>query len=139
MSALGELLTYIIYISLILSALTFLILIWYKRTFIRILLFSLSFVLLLIIWFTQHNNYNQLQADQAGIYYLTDFPNCKSCYIELKEDMTYEVINDNKISEKGNWHHQEGTDFDITYINKDEQLGYGRFAFKEFKLNNSKH
>jgi hypothetical protein len=50
--------------------------------------------------------------------------------------MTYEVVNDNIISEKGNWHHEEGTDFDITYINKYEQLGNGRFAYKEFKLNN---
>ena len=96
---------------------------------------SIVFLLFTFLKSGKDRSYLQAQMGEVGIYYLTDYPNCDSCYIDLKENMTYNIINQGKVVETSNWHHEEGGDYWITYLNNDRyQLGSGEMAYKKYKL-----
>ena len=138
MSALGELFIYIIYIGLGLASLLFLILTFTSKKRDKIwAAFATLFFGFLLIGFKscQSNNYKNNQLNQVGLYYLTDYPNCDSCVIELKENQTYEVRTYGEIVEQSNWHYEVGGDYFITYLDNDNyQLGVGKFVYKKYKL-----
>ena len=142
MSAFGELFIYLIYVLLGLTGVVFFL--WtYTSKKVRkpwTLLGGLFFTFLLFYFKScQNENYKRNQLSQVGKYYLTDYPNCKSCYIELKENMTYNVIDDGKIIETSNWHYESGGDYWITYLDNDKyQLGNGKFNYKKYELKYSK-
>ncbi len=139
MSAIGELLIYIIYIILGFLFLVFLILGLLskttKRTFFNICIFF-GFVLI-VFKSCQYNSYLNNQNNQVGIYYLTNYPNCDSCYLELKENMTYIIVKDGENIRNGTWHHESGGDYWITYLDgKKHQLGSGDYSYTNYKLKN---
>lgn len=79
--------------------------------------------------------YQQSQLNHVGFYYLIQYPNCDSCILELKEDMTYEIRNKGRIIEKSNWHYESGGDYWITWLDNDKkQLGSGDYAYEHYKL-----
>jgi len=137
MAAIGELIIYFIYFILGLSFVTFLILsLTSKKTKKPFMIISIFFGLLMIIFKScQYKGYINDQKEQVGIYYLTKYPNCNSCYIELKEDMTYVIEKSGGIIKKGTWHHESGGDYWITYLDGENyQLGSGDFSYTDYKL-----
>ncbi|MES2662385.1 MAG: hypothetical protein V4629_03685 [Pseudomonadota bacterium] len=138
MSALGELLIYFIYFVLGLGTLLFLALTFTAKRTIRVWA-GLGTLFLGFLLFSfkscQSDNYKENQLSQVGLYYLTDYPNCDSCIIELKENQTYEVTKHGQIIERSDWHYEVGGDYWITYLdNNNYQLGSGKFAYKKSKL-----
>jgi hypothetical protein len=138
MSALGELLIYFIYFVLGLGSLLFLALAFISKRTTKIWA-SLAALFFGSLFFSfrswQNDNYKKNQLSQVGKYYLTDYPNCNSCIIELKENLTYEVTNSGKIIEQSNWHFEVGGDYWITYLDNDNyRLGSGKFTYKKYKL-----
>ena len=138
MSALSELIPYGIYIFLALFCLGFLILTFTSPkptrpwTFIGSACFAFLFFKFKSC---EKEQYRQNQLDHVGIYWLTEYPNCNSCYLELKEDMTYVIVNKAKIVETSNWHYEMGGDYFITFLNNDrDQLGSGAYAYRDYKL-----
>lgn len=138
MSAIGGLIIYTVYFILVLFCFVSLILIITLKGRHKQLAAGLC-LLFGMLFFTfkscQENNYKRNQLKRVGKYYLTNYSNCDSCYIELKEDMTFIVI-DNKLEvERGTWHHESGGDYMITYLNNENaQLGGGKYSFKNYKL-----
>ena len=58
-----------------------------------------------------------------------------SCYLELRENMTYIVVDKGKIIESSNWHYEVGGDYFITYLDNDRhQLGSGNYSYERYKL-----
>lgn len=138
MSAFVELLIYFIYFILGFGTLLFLA--WAfttkRKTKIWAILAALFFGILFFSFKScQDGYYKKNQISKVGQYNLTDYPNCTSCIIELKENQTFEVTNSGKIIEQGNWHYEVGGDYWITYLDNDNyQLGSGKFAYKKYKL-----
>ena len=142
MWALGELIREIIYWTIILGGLISLILIFVARkTFYKVISATICFVCIILFLFSEHNakiNYNQSQLEHVGTYYLIDYPNCDSCTVVLKKNNMYDVMQENKVVESGNWHFKSGGDYLIVYMNDDkDQLGAGRFQFDKFKDTNN--
>jgi hypothetical protein len=138
-SGLTELIKYFIYIILFANCIFFLVfsLVSEKNKFSNFKFgFSLICGFLLIFLKTCVNyNYNRSQLTQVGIYYLTDYPSCKSCRIELKENLKYIVFNNNKEVEKGDWHYEVGGDYWITYLNgRKSILGEGIYSYQKYNL-----
>ncbi len=139
MWAIGELITLIIYFFLGLSTVVFLLLaVTLKKRQTRLLALGpgLFFGFLLLCFkFYQDRNYKKSQLNQVGIYYLTDYPDCDSCYIELNENMTYKIVNKSQAIENGDWHYESGGDFWITYLNgTKDQLGNGKYSYHDYQL-----
>jgi hypothetical protein len=138
MSALGELFIYVIYAVLAMACIISLLLSFTSKkqtkpwAFIASLLFAFLFF---GFRSCQKSNYKENQLSVVGTYYLTSYPSCDSCYLELKEDMTYLVMNKGKIVESSNWYYEVGGDFFITYLNNDKyQLGSGNYSYKDYTL-----
>jgi hypothetical protein len=138
MSALGELFIYVIYFVLGITTIAFLVLTIIIKRKAKILTgFATIFFGFLLFSFKscQSHNYKENQLSQVGLYYLTEYPNCDSCIIELKENQTYEVTKNRQVIERGNWHYEVGGDYWITYLDNDKyQLGNGKFAYYKYKL-----
>lgn len=138
MPALGELFIYLIYVFLVLGAVGFIYLTFYLKKS-RKPWTILGCILCCFLFFNYRSclkdAYKRSQLTQVGIYYLTEYPNCDNCKLELKEDMTYEVRSNGKVIEKSNWHYEVGGDYWITYLNNDNHhLGSGNYAYKEYDL-----
>ena len=100
MTAIGELIIYFIYFVLGVGCLMFLVLTITSKKSKKVwmLIPSLLFGYLLFSFKSlQDDSYKKNQLNQVGVYYLTNYHGCNSCYIELKENMTYIVINNGKI------------------------------------------
>ena len=138
MSAIGEIIIYIIYIVLGLPCVILLIVTITADKSIKLwtLIASLLFGLLLFSFKScQDNHYKKNQLSVVGIYYLTNYPKCDSCLLELKEDMTFTIEKNGKVIEQSNWHYEVGGDYWITYLNNDRsQLGSGEYAYEDYKL-----
>jgi hypothetical protein len=139
MWALGEFITYMIYFLLGLSCAVFLIFaVTVKKRQSKLYASGLGIFfgfLLLSFKFYQDRNYKDSQLTQVGIYYLTNYPDCDSCYIELNENMTYQILNKSQTVEKGDWHYEVGGDYWITYLNSDKgQLGNGKYSYRNYQL-----
>ncbi|HKC67609.1 MAG TPA: hypothetical protein VKG26_05225 [Bacteroidia bacterium] len=139
MSAIGELIIYFIYFILGLTCLIFFIstlLLSKKRAKIWTGLATLVFGFLLFSFKScQSSHYKKNQLEHVGLYYLTSYPNCDSCIIELKENQTYQVSKRGQIIEQSNWHYEVGGDYWIVYLDNDNyQLGCGKFAYQVYKL-----
>jgi hypothetical protein len=139
MAALGIFIVYLIYA--ILAGLTIFSLFQFKKNKKSALL-SFVIFLSLLIWYsyTQHQHKKSNQLSEVGVYDLTNYPNCPKCKIELSENLTFKVINESEVLEKGRWNYELGGDYSTThlyshrYLKKDEQLGYGRFEYKKYQL-----
>jgi len=138
MWALGELFVYIIYFLLGLACIAFLtVAITTKRRHkLRNGITGILCGFLLIGFNTcRSKNYAANQLTQVWLYYLSTYPHCDSCILELKENQTYVVTNRGKIIEQSNWHYEVGGDYLIVYLDNDKhQLGYGDYRFDTFKL-----
>ena len=142
MWALGELFVYIIYFLLGLASIAFLIVAITTRRQHKLragIMAVISGFLLIGFNTCRNNNYAANQLTQVGLYYLSTYPHCDSCILELKENQTYEVTSRGKIIEQSNWHYEVGGDYLIVYLdNNKHQLGYGDYKFDKFKLTNHK-
>jgi hypothetical protein len=138
MSALGELIIYVIYFILGLLSVVFLILTIKSKNSIKpwTLIACILFGFLLYCFKSfQNDKYRKNQLSVVGVYYLTNYPDCDSCYIEIKENMTYIVVNKGKIAEQSIWHYEVGGDYWITYLDNDRhQLGYREYSYEFYRL-----
>jgi hypothetical protein len=138
MSAISELIVLLIFVLLGVCGLAFIFLTFKVRRSNKpwTLLTSFLFIFLIFCFRScEINGYKNSQLHQVGIYYLTNFPNCDDCILELKEDMTYQVRSKNKVIENSNWHFESGGDYWITYLDNDRsQLGSGDYAYKKYHL-----
>ena len=135
MAALGEVFILFIYISLGAFNVFFLVFIFVWRKALKPFA-VLGCVMYAYLFFSfkscQDNIYKNQQRSRVGIYYLTNYPNCPSCVLELKEDNTYRVTSEEKQLEQGDWHYEVGGDYFIVYMNNDtDQLDHGRFEYTE--------
>jgi len=141
MSALGELIIYVVYFMLGLHCIIFIVLTITSKKSTKpwTLLASLMFVFLFFNFKScQDNNYKRNQLSVVGVYYLTNYPNCDSCYLELKENMSYVIVNEGKVIEQSNWHYEVGGDYWIIYLDNDRhQLGSGEYFYERYKLKHS--
>ncbi len=138
MFALGEVIIYFIYFILGLPCIIFLILtITSKKSskewnFLSSLMFGSLF-----FYFKscQDESYKRDQLSVVGVYYLDNYPNCDSCYLELKENMKYIIVNKGEIIEQSNWHFEAGGDYFILYLDNDRnQLGSGKYSYQHYQL-----
>ena len=109
MSTLGELIVPLIYLIIALGAVVCVV--WnFQTKKPQKLWTSLGSIFFLILLFSFRSclktAYKNEQLRQVGVYYLTSYPNCPNCILELKEDMTYEIRSRNKVIEKSNWHYE---------------------------------
>ena len=138
LSALSELFVYIPYLILVLACVSFFRLTIKAKGQIKI--WAGMAVLLFIFLFFNYkscvgDSYKKNQLTQVGLYYLTTYPNCDSCILELKENQTYQVINKGQIIEQSNWHYEVGGDYLILYLDNDKhQLGFGDYEYERYKL-----
>jgi len=137
MSAFGELIIVAIYFVLGLSAIGCLLKTFIIKAKLPKFLCLLGFVvctsLLFLFWTNNKRNHRIAELENVGVYYLTNYTNCDSCKLTLKEDNSYEVTNGTKVIETGNWHYESGGDYWIVYMNDNEdQLGNGRFTYEEY-------
>jgi hypothetical protein len=138
MSALGELIGKIIYWAIILGGLVSLILAIILKGTLRKAIAAGIFLLCIILVLFMRNDYRQSQLNHVGTYYLTNYPNCDACIAVLKDDNMYEVKQNKKTIERGNWRFESGGDYLVVYMNNDsDKLGSGRFQFDKFKDTNS--
>lgn len=138
LSAISDLIPYLIFVFLGLAAIFFLVSTFKaNRSAKPWTLICSAFFCFLIFKFNSwlKERYEKGQLDHVGIYYLTDYPNCDHCILELKEDKTYQVSNNDTVLEKSNWHFESGGDYWITYLDNDRsQLGGGQYAYKRYRL-----
>jgi hypothetical protein len=81
------------------------------------------------------DSYKKNQLTRVGLYYLTNYPDCDSCVLELKENQTYQITKRGQIIEQSNWHYEVGGDYFILYLGNDNhQLGSGDYAYEKYKL-----
>ena len=138
MTAFGELIVYFIYFFLGAGTIVFLVLTFKTRKSFKP--WALMGVILFCLLLFRYNSYlkdsyKKKQLDQVGTYYLTNYPNCDSCILVLKEDMTYEIKSKSKTVERSNWHYESGGDYFITYLDNDRhQLGAGDYSYNHYKL-----
>jgi len=138
MNGLGELIVIVIYLILGISAVLCLLKIIISKKNVVKLFYAGGLILsvYLFISFLTNNikNHRQSELEYVRTYYLSDYPNCDSCELILKDNNAYTVINDAKILESGNWHYESGGDYWIVYLNdQEEQLGSGRFKYETHK------
>lgn len=138
MSALGELFIYVIYFVLGAAGIIFLVLTFTAKKSMKLwtLIGSLFFGYLFFHFKSyQDYIYKQNQLSVVGTYYLTSYPNCDSCYLELKENMIYIVVDKGKILKQSKWHYEVGGDYWITYLDNDRyQLGSGQYSYDRYEL-----
>jgi hypothetical protein len=136
MSALGELLILVIYFFLGVASLAFLVFFFFvRRSFKFLSLFGSFFFCFLFFLFksNQDNNYRNNHLRQVGVYILKNYRGCIDCKIELKEDMTYVVLDSGTKLESSNWHYEMGGDYFITWLDNDrKQLGSGDYEYSRF-------
>lgn len=142
MAAIGELLVYVLFLFLALGALYFFLLASKTKKLKRLMaLLAGGFFCYLLYAYSSYlsESYKKAQIDKVGIYYLTNYPDCENCILELKEDMTYEVRNNGNVIKKSDWHYESGGDYFITYLDNDKhQLGSGDYAYQKSKWKYSK-
>lgn len=138
LSALSELVDYIVYFLLGLACIIFFGLTFTSKRKNKIWtgLAGLFFTFLLFSYKScLTDGYKKNQLMHVGLYYLTNYPNCDSCVLELKENQKYEVTKQGQIIEQSNWHYEVGGDYFIVYLDSNKhQLGSGDYSFKEYEL-----
>ncbi len=132
MWALGGLFYAAIYVLLALVVLILLAAaVFAKRRKLMYLILAMVFGCFIFIYYTTNKaNYKAAQLAHVGTYELTNYPDCDSCILALKEDNTYTVTDKTKKIESGDWHYDFGADYFIVYLNNErDQLGVGRFRY----------
>ena len=134
MTALGELLIFIIYLffgTLLLVRIykEFKSKTKLKTDSIKRIIFSALPLILWASWMYYVHRTNEL--DCVGKYILTEYPNCDSCILELKSDNFYQVTSNEIVIEKGEWNYDSGGDYWIVEIGKHGQLGSGKFKYSD--------
>ncbi len=135
MSAIGELIVFLIYFILSIPILIFLIgLIKSKGKQItkkRLIWLIISTILLILYGYAQYSSHRKAELDYVGIYQLTEYPDCDSCILELMSDNYYIVREKQNIIEKGRWKYKSGGDYWIVYLGEFGQLGTGKFRYEK--------
>ncbi len=132
MSAIGELIVWIIYAILCIPPLRALFILrknkFNKNSTIYLVL---SFLPLALFAYSQYSNYREAELEYVGKYYLTEYPNCDSCVLHLKRANSYSVtLNGNEL-EHGYWKYRSGGDYWIVDIGEYGQLGTGKYKYHD--------
>ena len=86
----------------------------------------------LIIWTSyRYYSHRAAQPNYVGKYLLTEYPKCASCILELRGDNFYQVIENERVIEEGEWSYDSGGDYWIVEIGEHGQLGTGDFKYSE--------
>lgn len=132
MSGIAELAKLVIYAIVILPPLVMLIIMllngkkFFKKGLRYLFFTSIPLMLLVIFDITNHKNE---ELGYVGVYYLTEYPDCTSCQLELKENNTYTITKGDREIESGSWNYRSGSDYWIVDIGEFGQLGTGNYAY----------
>jgi hypothetical protein len=132
MSAIGELVVWIIYAILCIPPLRALFILrknkFNKNGAIYLVVASIP---LALFAYSQYSNHRKAELEYVGIYYLTEYPNCDSCVLHLNRDNSYSVtLNGNEL-EHGNWKYRSGGDYWIVDIGEHGQLGTEKYTYHD--------
>ncbi|UOQ70763.1 hypothetical protein [Hymenobacter cellulosilyticus] len=81
-----------------------------------------------------HQTQREADLSQVGLYYLTAYPQCRPCTLELKENNRFVIRDSTSVKETGPWRYESGQDYWITYLNTSDQLGSGKYAYSGYRL-----
>ena len=135
LGALSSLLTWIAYFILALPPLWLLTLLILREKEYRkkgLAYFSVALLPLIILVYTNYTTFREKELKYVGSYSLTDYPNCSSCILILYKNNSYEVKNEGKNVEEGEWKYRTGSDYWIIDIGEFGQLGSGIYQYKHF-------
>ena len=132
MFGLGELVILLIYLILCIPPLLIIaLLVLREKEFLTKGLIYLTLALLPIILFSHHQyaKHREAELKYVGTYYLSEFPNCDSCILHLKDNNSYSVTTQEHEIENGAWEYCSGSDYFIVYIGEYGQLGGGDYKY----------
>ncbi len=135
MYAIGSLFVLFIYFVLSAPALLLLGLLVLNRKSLRTLHYiyfivaSIPLVLFSTYRYTEHR---EAELEWVGYYYLTDYPNCLKCVLELDAGNRYRVFENDSTLESGQWDYDHGGDYFIVSLGEYGQLGSGKYAYHEY-------
>ena len=140
MTTFSEFSIFLIYCSLVFFTGLFTFLYFFRplnwkgyRAFAGLAVFCL--VALIVFWVYQYRVKRAEDMEQVGTYYLLNYPNCDSCRVKLHANYTFEVTDNKKIYERGEWFYQSGADYWGVYLNEGYQLGSGIYEYRRYILN----
>jgi hypothetical protein len=85
-------------------------------------------VLVLLVSF-HYSDRQRTEEEYVGTYSLSAYPHCPTCVLQLRPDRRFEIRQGSIVKEQGRWHYESGGDYFIVYINENEQLGHGNYAY----------
>lgn len=138
MSAIGEILEFIVYLILLIPPLCIIILVIVReKEFLKKGLFYLSVALIPLSLYTysEYSNHREAELKYVGKYYLTNYPDCEPCVLILNKNNCYSVTKLNKELEQGKWRFRSGGDYWIVDIGEHGQLGTGEYRYNRFENN----
>ncbi|MBF9220492.1 hypothetical protein [Hymenobacter ruricola] len=84
--------------------------------------------------FNRYRVDQEWEQQELGTYQLTNYPNCRPCELELRENNVFVVRQQDAVRETGRWHFESGQDYWITYLNEYDQLGSGKYSYTNYHL-----
>ena len=131
MSAIGELIVWIIYAILCIPPIVTLVILRKNKSIKNgTIYFVVASLPLALIAYSQYSNQIEAELEYVAKYYLSAYPNCDSCVLQLKRDNSYSVtLNGNEL-EHGNWKYRSGGDYWIVDIGAYGQLGTGKYKYR---------
>lgn len=141
MSAIGELIVLIIYLILCVPPIWIILLLILRGKKFRtkgITYLLIGLIPLTVFSYNQYSNHKDAEIKFVGFYYLTEYPDCNPCKLNLKENNTFTVYNGKEEIERGKWKYRSGGDYWIVDIGKYGQLGSGKYKY-ELSENNFKN
>ena len=137
MWAIGELIVLVIYVILSIPPILIVIRLKRKKTFPvkKLTYLVIAIIPLFLFSYSQYTNHRNAELQYVGVYYLTDYPNCISCVLNLNANNSYKVVFDQEIIEQGKWKYSSGGDYWIVDIGEHGQLGSGKYRYNDRENN----
>lgn len=106
-----------------------------KSTVREFVYLTIALIPITLFSYIQYINQRNAELEYVGVYYLTEYPNCDTCVLNLNSDNAYTVIFDDRTLEQGKWKYSSGGDYWIVDIGKNGQLGSGKYKYNDRKNN----
>ncbi len=137
MWAIGELIIWIIYGILSLPLILIITqLIRKKKVSIKGLVYLvIALMPLFLFGYNMYIKQRKVELKYVGVYYLTDYPNCDSCVLNLDKNNLYTVVFNERTLEQGRWKYSSGGDYWIVDIGERGQLGSGKYKYDDRENN----
>ena len=97
-----------------------------------IIIFLISIAPLSFAVYEEYTEHLKEQLQHVGRYYLTEYPNCDSCILFLKSNLSYSVFKYESEIEQGKWRFRSGSDYFIVDIGEHGRLGTGNYTYHSY-------